>query len=84
MSGRGYDAIAKELGYANRGTAFNTVQRALKEREASAVDEFRATEMARLDRLQQSVWANAVRGNVRAVGSVVAISNQRLRVMGLS
>ena len=57
-----YDAIAEELGYANRSGAWKAVQAALKEHQAEAVDEYRARHVLALDRLQMSVWGDALAG----------------------
>ena len=43
--GRSYDQIAREVGYANRGTAHRVVAKALSERLADNIDELRAMEM---------------------------------------
>ena len=49
VEGHTCDAIARKVGYANRGTAYRVVRQALDERIADNVDELRATEVARLD-----------------------------------
>ncbi len=52
VEGHTYDTIAREVGYANRGTAHRVVRQALDEQIAANVDDLRATEVARLDALQ--------------------------------
>lgn len=52
IEGRGYDDIAREVGYANRGTAHRVVQKALSARTADGVDRLRVMEVARLNALQ--------------------------------
>ncbi len=41
VEGHTYDTIAREVGYANRGTAYRVVRQALDERIAESVDEAR-------------------------------------------
>jgi len=81
--GCSYDEIARQIGFTNRGSAHRAVSKALSEREAEGVDELRAVELARLDRLQAVVWDKAVNGDVRAVNTAVKIIGQRVRLLGL-
>src|SRR4051794_14053932 len=62
-----YEAIAQQLGYANRGTAFAVVRKALDTHEAEEVERHRSLEAARLDRLQASLWGRAMTGDVAAI-----------------
>jgi orotate phosphoribosyltransferase-like protein len=78
-----YDQIASEVGYANRGTAWRVVNKALTERVDSAVDEYRQMELARLDALQESLWSTAMEGNVRSVDAILRIIDRRIRLLGL-
>ena len=84
LAGCDYDTIAKEVGYANRGTAWRTVQRALGERRDRAVDEYRLMELQRLDQIQQELWQDAVEGDVGAVQSSLKVIEQRIRLLGLA
>ncbi len=81
--GRSYDQIAQEVGYTNRGTAWRTVQRALKERSVSAVDRYREEELARLDALQAASWPQAMQGSINAIRVVLKVMEQRARLLGL-
>ncbi len=78
-----YDEIASAVGYANRGTAWRTVQRALQDRTFHAVDEYREVELARLDALQSACWDAALAGDLRAVEAVLRVMQQRARLLGL-
>ena len=82
-SGMSYDDIAARLGYANRSGAWKAVQAALKEHQAEAVDEYRLRQVMALDRLQMSVWGEALAGDTKAVGVVVRVIGQRCRLLGL-
>lgn len=83
MQGHSYDDIARAVGYANRGTAWRTVQRALHDREVEAVDEYRVTELARLDALQSACWERASGGDLHAVEAVLRIIEKRIRLLCL-
>ena len=84
LQGRSYDAIARELGLANRGTAWRTVQRALRQRVLAGVDELRDVELARLDALQTAAWARAEGGDLAAIEAVLRIMDRRARLLGLN
>ena len=81
--GCSYDEIPRQIGFTNRGSAHRAVSKALSEREVEDVDELRASELVRLDRLQSAVWAKAMTGDIRAVNTVVKIIGQRARLLGL-
>ncbi len=83
VEGHTYDAIAKQVGFSNRGTAYRVVRKALDEQIAENVDELRATEVARLDALQAAVWPAAMAGDLEAVRQVTALIQKRARLLGL-
>ncbi len=84
IEGRGYDDIAREVGYANRGTAHRVVQKALSARTAEGVDLLRATEKARLDALQRQIWDQAMAGRLPSVRIVYKIIMARIALLGLA
>ncbi len=84
IEGCGYDDIAREVGYANRGTAHRVVKKALSSRTAEGVDLLRAMEVARLDALQHSIWDRAMAGHVPSVRAVLKIIHERIALLGLS
>jgi len=79
-----YEQIANEVGYANRGTAYKIVRKALDKHEAQAVAEYRDVEVARLNALQAALWDRAVAGDVEAVEAVLKIVVARVKLLGLS
>jgi transposase len=83
LAGHSYDQIAEQIGYSNRGTAWRVVQRALRDREAEAVDVYREVELARLDALQSACWESACAGDRQAVDTVLRIIEKRARLMGI-
>jgi len=82
--GHTYEEIAGEVGYANRGTAYRVVRKALDENVAAAVEEYREVEVARLNALQAALWDRAISGDVEAVEAVLKIVMARVKLLGLS
>jgi hypothetical protein len=83
VSGSSYQAIADELGYANRGTVYRLVKNALEDREVETIDELRQLEVARLDTLPAAVWGDAVRGDLSAIVTVLKVLHLRAKILGL-
>lgn len=81
--GHTYDQIASEVGYANRGTAYRVVRKALDENVAQAVEEYREVEIARLNALQAAVWDRAIAGDLQAVDAVLKLVQARVKLLGL-
>jgi hypothetical protein len=87
LAGVDFQVIADRLGYSSRGAATKDVHRALEANlaeEAAASELLRHQEAARLDRLQAAVWTTALSGDVRAIETVLKISAQRARLLGLN
>lgn len=80
--GMTYQAIADELGYANRGTVHRIVQNALYVNQVESIDEHRLLELARLDDMHQVLWPKAMNGDVAAVNTLLKISERRCRMLG--
>lgn len=83
LLGRSYDSIAREVGFANRGNAWRTVQKALGDRVVEGVDELRALEVDRLDSLQEAAWPHAMAGDLAAFDVILRIIAARSRLLGL-
>ena len=83
VNGANFDEAAAEVGYRSRSGAWRAFHRALADREAEAIDEHRALELARLDAVQASYWDEAVGGDVRAASLVLRCIDQRARLLGL-
>lgn len=81
--GRTYEDIARELGYANRGTVCHIVSDALRARTDDAVDTLRLLEAQRLDALQVALWDKAMAGDVHAARAAIRIIISRCRLLGL-
>ena len=82
-----YEEIARQCGYADRGTCHNAVQRELARRVIPNVDEMRREELAMLDTLHSECWELAMdkKSTYRlfAVDRILAISERRSKLMGL-
>lgn len=86
LAGLDFDTIAERLDYASRGAATKDFWRAVEANrleEKQAVDNLREVEGARLDRLQAAVWSKAVKGDLKAVETVIKLIAQRSRLFGL-
>ena len=79
-----FDAIAAELGYANRGSVYAVIRKALDTHEAEGVERLRELEVARLDRLQANLWDRAMAGDMTAVSEIRRIIEARVRLFGLA
>jgi hypothetical protein len=84
LTGRTYQQIADEMGYANRGTVYRIVQRTLQDRVYESVDDLRRLEVARLDALQSRYWSRAMSGDLGAAGVVLRVIDRRARLLGLA
>lgn len=82
-SGLTFEAIACELGYTSRATAYNVVKQAIEDNVATAVEELRALESARLDLMQRALWDKALAGDVGACRVVLALMQHRAKLFGL-
>lgn len=86
LAGMDFDTIAERLGYSSRGAASKDMWRAVETNrleEAQAVENLRDVEGQRLDRLQAAVWAKALKGDLKAVETVLKVIAQRSRLFGL-
>jgi hypothetical protein len=83
LTGSSYQAIADELGYANRCTVYRLVKNALADRQVESIDELRRLEVDRLDALQVAIWDDATNGDVRAVAAVIRVMHLRAKILGL-
>ena len=83
IDGASYGAIAAEVGYSHRGTAYKAVHKALAERITGGVDTLRRLELDRLDALQAAIWSEALAGDTAALNTVLRIIELRTRLLGL-
>lgn len=86
LQGRRWDEIAEECGYNSGGYAREMVSKVLKDSTESfeeAREEYRAVELARLNEMIRSHWAQAVSGeNLKAAELVLKIIDRIARITG--
>lgn len=78
-------AIADQLGL-TQPAVHRSIVTSIKELVRSVnedTEEYRAIELARLEQLQQSIWAKATAGDLQAIDRVIRISERRSRLLGL-
>ena len=85
LAARGYtyEAIAHEVGYCNRGSAYRAVRQELERLPVEAVAEYRRVVLERLGMLQAAVWERAMEGDASAVNSALKVIQLQVRVLGL-
>jgi transposase len=83
LAGLTYEQIAAELKVSVSG-AKDIVRRTLARAEQRNVEEMRTLENERLDRAQAAIWAQVLRGDLKAVDSFLKISAQRARLNNLN
>lgn len=83
LAGITFELIAKQVGFASAGACYNAYKRALIRTLQEPADAVREAELARLDRLMQGVWTQALRGENRSVESVLKIMDRRAKLLGL-
>ena len=82
--GKSYDEVAREAGYAHRGSAHRAVSRALDEREVQGVELLRQLEGERLDAMLAALWPRIETGDVAAIRTALAITDRRMRLFGFT
>jgi hypothetical protein len=60
LTGKKFDEIAEIVDYTNRGTAYETVMRALRRETVANIEEIRNVEIARIDAMLESIWPVAI------------------------
>jgi transposase len=83
LAGLTYEQIAAELKVSVSG-AKDIVRRTLARAEQRNVEGMRTLENERLDRAQAAIWAQVLRGDLKAVDSFLKISAQRARLNNLN
>jgi hypothetical protein len=86
IAGADWETIARTCGYASRGAACTDVTRAMEAATAEATrnaDVLRHLELARLDRLQQAFWPEALKGDADAARTVLACIDRRVKLQRL-
>lgn len=82
-AGLTFHAIAQRVGYADASGAYLAYKRAIQRTMQQPADELRTQELDRLDRLQLAAWPNAMRGDNRAILTIVRLMERRAKLLGL-
>jgi AraC-like DNA-binding protein len=82
-AGLTWTRIAEEVGYADHTGAYAAYKRAIKRTQQQPADELRAQELDRVDRLQLAIWPNAMKGDTRAILTIVRLMERRAKLTGL-
>lgn len=85
MQGLSFDAIARRVGYANKGSAKKAYDRAINGSAVTTMtdDEWRDLELHRLERAHAAVWPAASRGDLSAVRELRHLHRDRVQLKGL-
>jgi hypothetical protein len=82
-AGMTFQAIADHVGYRNRSSAADAVERALMATIQGPADDLRKLELERLDALYVPMYRRAVKGDHRAVDRCLSIMDRRSKLLGL-
>jgi hypothetical protein len=78
-----WQRIADEVGYADHTGAYAAYKRAIKRTMQQPADELREQELDRIDRLQVAIWPNAMKGDTRAILTIIRLMERRAKLTGL-
>lgn len=84
VAGAQWDEIAEALGYSDRKTAMQSVKNARRDRsnDEETLEDIVDLELQRLDMLQLIMWRQAQQGDTKAVQTILAIMNLRMKMLG--
>lgn len=78
-----FQRIAEEVGYATPSGAQRALERIMTRNLPQAPEEFRWQELDRLDRMQVALWPRAMKGDDRAINTIVRLMERRARLVGI-
>jgi len=78
-----FQRIAEEVGYATPSGAQRALERIMSRNIPMAPEEFRWQELDRLDRMQVALWPRAMKGDDRAIGTIVRLMERRAKLVGI-
>ena len=82
-AGLTWQRIAEETGYADHTGAYAAYKRAIKRTMQQPADELREQEIDRIDRLQLAAWPQAMKGDTKAILTIVRLMERRAKLLGL-
>lgn len=78
-----FDAIAKEVGYANASGAWHAFERYMERYNALPVERLRQVQGLRLNKLMMGIWTKALRGDPDALDAALKIMKREASLFGL-
>ncbi|WP_421076799.1 hypothetical protein [Microbacterium sp. IO18] len=78
-----YRDVAKRVGYANPGSAYRAVERALKALPKESAKELREQELEALDVAQRAIMRQVLTGHLGAIDRMLRLMDARARLAGL-
>jgi hypothetical protein len=78
-----FQRIAEEVGYATASGAQRALERIMTRNLPQAPEEFRWQELDRLDRMQVALWPRAMKGDDKAINTIVRLMERRARLVGI-
>lgn len=84
MAGASWEEVAASLGYASANSAQTTVKASRRDRsqDTETLEDIVDLELQRLDMLQLICWRTAQQGDIKAVQTILAIMQLRMRMLG--
>lgn len=82
-AGYTYEQIAREVGYANRGTAWRAVNSALQRQLVEDVELHRQMALDRLESLYAALWPRCEKGDLRAISAAIRNIDLQCRLLGM-
>lgn len=78
-----FPSIAKQLGYADSGHAYRSIDALLTRTEQEVADSYRKLEVERMDALFRPMYTQGIQGNRNAVDRCLKIMERRAALLGL-
>lgn len=87
-SGVGWDAIARQLGYSSPARAYERFMVVMRDFPREKVEQARAVELDRYDRLQTAIWDQCLDSDSKnqhwAIDRALKLMDQRARLLGIN
>jgi hypothetical protein len=81
--GKTFEAIARELGYANKGSAQKAYTRAMKRIEKPDPEIYLMEQLERLDQMVETYLEPAIAGNMRVAEFMLKLMDKQASLLGL-
>lgn len=81
--GMEFDAIARQVGYTDRGAAYKAYKRALARIPKPQAEEEIQNQLMRLNAAIKALWTKIQAGDTWAIEKMVALEDRRAKLLGL-